>query len=224
MRAWMMLLIAITLPGCLMEAVTVTAIQGEMAAQNIQAGNRAMGKANDTKNKIELESAINSFAGTRGHFPATLAELAPGYIAEVPTQANGMAWGYDPKTGKLSYRPLGSGTTEARPNLAMTPQDGENLFQLRKAIYTYWQMTGYYPESLSSLAPLYMQTMPSMASENPFLYDKQTGVVSHPGEFAHQQQLQVGSPTGAQSADGQARDVTGDHSDRQLKALNELGF
>lgn len=226
MRYCLLVLIGTLFSGCLMEAVTVTAIQGELAAQSAQSGNRALGKAKDSRAKIELESAVNSYAGLTGYYPASLEVLVPNYIPAIPVQSNGMGFGYDPKTGRVSVRLLSDTPARVPQNLEMSGADRENLFQLREAIYAYWEMTGYYPESLESLSPLYIAVTPTMSSGGAFPYSKQTGIVSHPGEHrvvpgAVSQGGQVGSRA---AAGGQAGAISGTHSQKQLEVLDELGF
>ena len=224
MRFCIIAILALCSSGCLMEAVTVTAIQGELAAQNMKASNRALGKAKDSKAEIELASAINSYAGTTGFYPKKLQELVPNYIVEIPTQSNGLEFAYDSARGKVSYVPLGSAQPVRPENAIMTQSDQQNLGDIRDAIYSYWEMTGNYPESLESLSPLYIQTIPIMSSGDSFPYNRHTGVVSHPAEFQRPQApTPVGQPAG-RSASGQVGAIANGHSQRQLDTLNELGF
>ena len=224
MRHCMIIIIGLCSSGCLMEVVTVTAIQGEMAAQSAQAGNQALGKANDTKSKIELESAINTYAGLTGHYPTSLDALVPNYLPTVPAQSNGKLFGYDPKTGKVTILPWDANQPAAPPRQDMTRADMNNLNQLRQAIYRYWEMTGYYPESLESLSPLYITRIPTMSSGGSFPYNRRTGNVSHPGEYQPTQGAKAGQSVGGRSPGGQANAIAGAHSQKQLKMLDDLGF
>ncbi|MFP6598765.1 MAG: hypothetical protein VCC01_15010 [Candidatus Hydrogenedentota bacterium] len=223
MRCCMIIFTILCSSGCLMEAVTVTAIQGEMAAQNAQAGSQALAKAKDTKSKIELESAINTYAGLNGFYPSSLHALEPSYFPAVPTRSNGNSFGYDSKTGKVTILPWDQNQPEST-RTEMTQADVNNLSQLRGAVYRYWEMTGYYPQSLESLSPLYITKIPTMSTGGAFPYNKRTGLVSHPGERGATQNIGAGQSAGTRSAGGQANGIAGTHTQKQLKVLDDLGF
>lgn len=229
MRHSIVLVIALCSTGCLMEVVTVTAIQGELAAENAQASVRVLGQAKDFKARIELESALSAYKIDKEHYPAALTDLVPIYIAAVPALSNGLEFGYDPATGALTEQRLGARQASSAQAPAFTQQDVQHLYNLRKAIYDYGQMNGRYPESLDVLLPLYIQSLPRMASGQVYPYNSQSGVVSHPGEYqAYNQQRNTGQSggqsSGPRTAGGQANSISGGHSQRQLKALDDLGF
>ena len=52
-------------------------------------------------NLAALKNAIQAFNTQEGHFPKTLDELAPKYIAKVPDAPSGFKYAYDPATGEL---------------------------------------------------------------------------------------------------------------------------
>lgn len=229
MRHLIVLLIALCSTGCLMEVVTVTAIQGELAAENAQASVRVLGQAKDFKARTELESALIAYKIDKEYYPTTLTDLVPIYIAAIPTLSNGLEFGYDPATGELTEQRLGAEQTSTRQAPAFTQLDAQHLYNIRKAIYDYGQMNGLYPESLDALLPLYIQSLPRMASGQFYPYNNQTGTVSHPGEYqAYNQQGSAGQgtgqPSGSRTAGGQVNSISGGHSQRQLKALDDLGF
>ena len=219
----LIIIIVLCSSGCLMEAITVTAIQGEMAAQNAQAANSALGKAKDSKAKIELEFAINTYAGVKGIYPTSLDALVPRYLPVIPAQSNGNSFGYDPTTGKVTIQPWDA-AQPAAPRQELTQADMNNLTQLRNAVYRYWEMTGYYPDSLDSLSPLYITRIPTMSSGGSFPYNKRRGLVSHPGERRLTQSAGVGQSAGGGLADGRANVVADAYSQKQLKVLDDLGF
>ena len=218
MRYLMIIALGFISSGCLLEVLTTTAIQGELAAQNATAGQQVLNSAKDTKGKTELDSAIQMYTFDKEHYPQTLNDLVPRYLPAVPLRGNGQPFGYDPATGKVSLRvettPYGGASS------SMTAADVQNLGLIRDAIYTYWQSTGYTPESLDRLVPLYMDSLPSMSSGGAFIYDKTTGEVTHPAEFS--------TPTAATSGGGaprqQAQGIGEAHSQSQLEALSELGY
>jgi hypothetical protein len=58
-------------------------------------------------NMTALQQAIQKFNSQEGHFPKTLDELAPKYIAKVPDAPAGYAYNYNAATGELK---LGRGS------------------------------------------------------------------------------------------------------------------
>ncbi len=52
-------------------------------------------------NLMALKNAIQAFNTKEGHFPKTLDELAPKYIAKIPDAPAGFRYAYDPATGEL---------------------------------------------------------------------------------------------------------------------------
>ncbi len=52
-------------------------------------------------NITALRQAVQAFDTKEGHFPKTLDELAPNYIAKIPDAPSGFKYAYDPATGEL---------------------------------------------------------------------------------------------------------------------------
>lgn len=52
-------------------------------------------------NLMSLKNAIQAFNTKEGHFPKTLDELVPTYIAKIPDAPAGYKYAYDPATGEL---------------------------------------------------------------------------------------------------------------------------
>lgn len=52
-------------------------------------------------NMMALKQAIQAFNTKEGHYPKTLDELAPNYIAKIPDAPSGFKYAYDPATGDL---------------------------------------------------------------------------------------------------------------------------
>ena len=217
MRYILLLALGVIHSGCLLEVMTTTAIQGEMAAQNASQGQQTIHYAKDMKGKTELEQAIKLYAFDTNHNPAVLSDLVPKYLPEVPLRGNGQPFHYDSSTGKILMN------VNTIPNqgavLSMTQGDMQNLELIRDAIYTYWQTTGRYPSSLDSLTPLYMDAVPSMSSGGSFLYDVTTGAVNHPVE------LRAPVPNQGNNASQQPpKMIQENYSDSQLETLVELGL
>jgi hypothetical protein len=220
MRLLLILTICFSCTGCLLEVMTTTAIQGELAAENAQSANHARDRANDTKSKIELESAVRAYSGLSGQYPASLDVLVPNYIPALPLQSNGKSFGYTPSNGTVFIQRDTIGR-QAPAQLTMTATDVTNLDALRGAIYRYWETTGRYPPNLESLAPIYIAVVPVMSSGGQFGYDVTRGVVSHPAEAS--QASAPNRPIGTR-AGGDAVGISDAHNQQQQKALDDLGF
>ena len=59
--------------------------------------------------------------------------------------------------------------------------DGKNLERLQQEIQAYGDDTGYYPASLASLVPDYLEAVPRTHDGKAFTYNAQTGMVGLPG-------------------------------------------
>jgi hypothetical protein len=217
MRYFLVLMLGVLSSGCLLELMTTTAIQGKLAAESATQGQAAMNQAKDMKGKTELEQAIKMYTFDQDRYPSSLDDLVPRYLPALPLRGNDQAFSYDPRRGKVSNdvqtKPYG-GSGSAR----MTNQDVTNLTALRQAIYGYWQATRRYPDSLSSLEPLYIQTVPTMSSGGAYLYDPTTGGVNHPEE------LRVPSSPQQNNSTRQPKMIQENYSDSQLETLVDLGF
>jgi hypothetical protein len=49
-----------------------------------------------------LTQAIQQYNAAEGHYPQTLQDLAPNYIAKVPQAPAGYKFNYDPTSGSVS--------------------------------------------------------------------------------------------------------------------------
>ncbi len=223
MKQIVLLILLVGLPGCLMEVLTTTAIQGELAAQNASSATRALSYAKDSTGKTELVQAMQIYRAEKGHYPATLEELVPNYLPALPVQSNGQPYGYDPATGEIytgSRRP-------AIPHAAvpeMTPADRQNVEQVRNLVYQYWQTTGRYPESLDVLVPGYAASLPTMSNGQSFSYNAQSGMVYHPAEMVPPPIPAQGGAAGSSSAGGNPSSIADGHSQQQLNVMNQLGL
>jgi ABC-type glycerol-3-phosphate transport system substrate-binding protein len=52
-------------------------------------------------NVTALKQSVQTFKTQEGHFPQTLDELAPKYIAKIPDAPSGYKYTYNPATGEL---------------------------------------------------------------------------------------------------------------------------
>jgi hypothetical protein len=171
----LLLLIPIVCPGCLVEVLTTTAIQGELAARNAQSGAAALNHAKESRARIEAEQAIRAYQAEKGTYPPSLNALIPNYLASVPLHPDGRPYGYDPATGKLLEEPVRA------PSVAgYTATDQRNLEAIGDAIYRYWESTRQYPRTLADLAPTYMSRVPTLESGAAFEYDAVSGAVYPP--------------------------------------------
>lgn len=165
------LLLPLCLCGCLAEVATTTAITGTLQAQQLGAMQRQVSNAAESTGKVNLQRALDTYKAEKGAPPATLEELAPGWIPAIPTHPDGGSYGYDPVTGTLY-------TTAAE---AARVIDNRMLGQIKDAINQYGTAVGYYPPTLDALVPQYLSASPRTASGQEFVYNNQNGALSVPG-------------------------------------------
>ena len=246
MRAFSILAV-LAFSGCGVELLTTTAIQGELQAQQMKALKGQVEHAAGTSGQVNLQRAIDTYRAETGVNPPSLEALVPNYIAQIPVQAGGAPYGYDPSTGRLL---TGAGAASAA-------SEQQTLQEIRAAINRYGTATGYYPPTLDALVPNYLPAPPRTSSGQPFLYNNQNGYVDVPpvaagsaaprgapagrgmpvgggpmGEvmtgIGMQQQLGSQSHAGSASAGTRMREqtgvATGDHNARQNQIMNDLGL
>jgi outer membrane murein-binding lipoprotein Lpp len=56
---------------------------------------------------VTLKQAVQTFNTQEGHFPKTLDELTPKYIAQIPAAPAGYTMTYDPTTGEVKLNRAG---------------------------------------------------------------------------------------------------------------------
>jgi hypothetical protein len=223
MRYFLLVLITLTMPACLMEVLTTTAIQGELQAQNASAANRTLTHAKDNQAKAQLQHGINAYTAEHGQYPSSLYVLVPDYVTSVPLQTNGQSFGYDPATGAITSGPAAQGS-QGGQYPTVTPQDKKNMEMIGDAIYVYWESTGYYPASLDSLTPLYITKLPKMSTGENYWYNTQTGLVFHPGEQSQNNsggQFSTGASSGGAGLLGETTTAIGIQN--QLGNMNQGG-
>jgi hypothetical protein len=242
MRGLICLLLTLPLSGCLLEVMTTTAVQGELAARQLKGAKKQIARAQGMASETEITQAIKVYQGEKGSNPPSLDALVPEYLPAIPAKADGSAYGYDPATGALLDQPL-----PATPAAA----DWTKLDQLRAAIQQYGTDTTWYPATLQDLVPKYLPAVPAMADGRAFVYDNQSGQVYMPeaqpapaapkpaygtspvaaetvGAIGISQQLDNMSTAGTSAAGSRGRastqQVGGNYSDRQMQTADELGL
>ena len=211
-RISILCLVSAALAGCGVELLTTTAVQSELQAEQAKALRGQAGKAAETSGRIQLERAIQTYRAENGANPPSLEALTPQYLPQVPTHADGTPYAYDPATGEVG----GAANAAQRP----TPQDYRAMKRLRQAINQYGRATGYYPGSLEALVPQYLKQIPRTSGGEPFLYNKQTGVVRHPQAGAAQNRGGQPAPGGGTPM---SEAVTGMGVRQELNRMNQSG-
>ncbi len=234
--------VPIILSSCGVELLTTTAIQGELQAQQLKSMQRQVQGIADQTGKINLERAIQTFRAENGRYPSSLNELVPQYLPSLPSPSGDSAYSFDPITGQVITVPS-----------SIPSEDIRKMEQVKYAIVQYAQATGYYPATLDSLYPTYLSFVPRTSDGQAFIYNAQTGGVSHPlfagaqtpqtttpatpvgsypmnsvtGGMAVQQQLN--SMTNSSGAVGSysrqsVQNVQNDYSNKQNKVMDDLGL
>jgi type II secretory pathway pseudopilin PulG len=207
-------LVSLALTGCGVELLTTTAIQGELQAQQLQAMRGQVQGAADSTGRINLERAIRTYQADAGVWPPSLEVLVPNFIPALPVKSDGTPYGYDPATGQLSDAPAGG----------PAPQDLQTMAAIRNAINQYGTETGYYPANLDQLYPNYLVSPPRTASGEPFLYDNQTGAVTHPHPAQPAGVQRPQAPTAGMGGAGPMGEVmTGMGVQQQLNSMGQSG-
>ena len=243
MRYYHFLLPALLLPGCMAEVLTTAAIQADLQAKQAGAAQQTLSHVKSDMGEVNLQRAVDLYQADKGSLPTSLAVLVPDYIDAIPPRGDGGAFGYNPLTGKVLETDMGP-----------TAADYLMMDQIKTAINAYGTATGLYPPTLDTLNQSgYLPVPPRTESGQPFNYNNQNGAVTHPldghvaaqapraggvggggplGEvttgIAMQEELNRSSNAGATAAGTQGRtsprSAAAEQSQRQEKALDELGF
>lgn len=170
MRFAIILLTIPLLSGCLLDVLTSTAIQGELQAQQATAAKSTLDRVTNDTGQVNLQHAVDLYQADKGGYPESLSQLVPAYINPIPARADGGAFGYNPVTGRVLDDDSGP-----------APEDYLLMERINTAINAYGNATNYYPGSLDDLARAgYLPAPPRTAAGEQFLYDNQTGAVTHP--------------------------------------------
>lgn len=243
MKGWIAALAFAALSGCGVELLTATAIEGDLQAKQASTLTRELKYVKETTALTTAKEAIRTYQAEKGSLPPSLEALVPGFLAEVPRQADGTPYFYNPVTGQLLDSP------------APTAEDRRTIEQINNAIYQYGTAVGYYPPTLDALVPQYLPVAPRTAAGELFSYNNQNGEVRHPragmapagaaaprgggvgaggpmGEamtgMAIQNDLNNMSSGGSSAAGSRARqgvrDLGSAQTDRQNAAMDSLGL
>ncbi len=217
--------------GCGVELLSTAAVESELQARNAKAATQTLDLVKKRVSGINVSQAIQTYRAENGTNPPSLEALVPKYLAEVPRKADGTPYHYDPATGTVSETPV--------YNNAAAAADQQRIFEIKNAIQRYGTATGYYPPTLDALYPAYLSQVPRTASGGQFIYNNQNGEVSvpggspasapHAGALPGMPQLQGGGGNaGATAVRSQARGniqgLAGQQTDRQNRAMDELGL
>ncbi len=173
--------LVVSLAGCGLELLGATAIRGEMEKDSLQVLKRQMDHAQNTSSDLEVKHTIQAYYAETGQYPPSLEALVPEWLPAVPTKPDGMPYGYNPATGQLLDQPM--------PVVRQRGEtDAQKMARIQDAIIQYGTAIGFYPESLQSLVPQYLASVPKTASGQDFLYNMQDGGLYHPNPAALEQQ------------------------------------
>jgi hypothetical protein len=93
------IVVAMSVAGCSKHAQPAT--PGTDATANAPTNSSPQPVQTQLKGLAGLKQAIQTFNTTEGHFPKSLDELAPKYIAQVPPPPGGYKFAYNAATGEL---------------------------------------------------------------------------------------------------------------------------
>jgi len=250
MRYGILILMTVLLPGCVLELLTTTAIQADLQAQQASAAQNTLNRVTNDTGQINLQRAIDLYQAEKAAYPASLDLLVPGFIDAIPTRADGGNFGYNPVTGKVldddsgpapadylmmeqilaAINAYGTATGYYPPTLEALAAAGYLPVFPRTATgdsFQYNNQNGAVAHPLEG--PLAVATpapAPRTGSNLPAggggpMGEAMTGI-------AIQQQLNSNSNAGTSAASGRgragARDAAAQQSDRQVRALDDLGF
>jgi hypothetical protein len=205
--------LALLAGGCGVELLTTTAIEGKLQADNLKAMKGQVNRVADSTAKVNLQRAIDTYYAEKGHYPSSLAELAPAYMPSIPTRPDGAPYSYDSATGKLLDGP---GPVTTGP----TQGDVQKMNQIWVAIDQYGRATGYYPPSLAALVPTYLPALPKTDSGQDFIFNPQTAQLLHPAQAAAPAQpVQPARPAGVGGAGPMGEVMTGIGIQNQLNSM-----
>ncbi len=239
--------ICVVLAGCGAEILTATAIRGELGARQAKSAVKQLDYAKGKVGALNIDQAVQTYRAEHGANPPSLEALVPQYLPEIPQQADGTPYHYDPVSGKLSATPPAGGISQ---------EDQRMMSAIHAAINAYGTATGYYPSTLDTLYPQYLSQMPRTSTGQPFLYNNQNGQVTHPAQQATgrtpaqhvqpvagggagpmgevmtgigiQQELGRMSTGGASAAQSRARggvdNTSNQHTSQQMQVMDQLGL
>jgi hypothetical protein len=95
-----LLIAGAVLPGCILELLTTTAIQGELQAQNAASATKQLEHTRRMADEMKVKQAIDVYRAENAAYPPSLEALVPEYLDAVPVDPIGKPlFAYDPSTG-----------------------------------------------------------------------------------------------------------------------------
>lgn len=232
--------------GCGVELLTTTAITSNLQKEQMGAAKRQLDQAANTSTKTNAQQAIRLYQAEKGQYPPSLEALVPSYLAELPRKADGTPYGYDPATGSLLDGPVQGAIPQADMQTMNAIRNAINSYGTATGFYpgTLDVLTPTYlatpPRTVDGRAFLYNNQTgevrhPGTSAGQAAAPSVNRGAVGGAGPLGEtmtgigiQQQLQNSSQGGANAAGNrsrsQSRDISSDHSDRQLRAIENLGL
>jgi hypothetical protein len=101
MRYCRFLLPALLLPGCMVELLTTAAIDADLQAKQASAAQKTLSNVKSDTGQMNLQHAVDLYQGEKGGYPESLSMLVPNYIEAIPPRGDGGAFGYNPVTGRV---------------------------------------------------------------------------------------------------------------------------
>ena len=202
MRNGLILVLALATAGCGVELLATTAIRGELEKENMSNMKKTLEHVKGTTSNLGVQQAIDAYRAENGENPPSLEALVPEYLTEIPTQADGTPYGYDPAQGVLLDGPV------AQPARAAAPKESDfaKKQKIEAAIASYLVANGYYPTSLWALVPDYLPAYIKTNSGQDFSYNAETGNVFMPNPVAEPGSDALGAPAQASSPQRRVRE------------------
>lgn len=86
----------------------------DSASGQILTGAAASGPTSADNEKLQrIQTAINAYAQATRYYPASLDQLSPLYMGEIPKTDGGQAFRYDPNTGQAAFPAMGGSSMGA---------------------------------------------------------------------------------------------------------------
>lgn len=242
------LLPALLLPGCMLELLTTTAIEADLQAKQASAAQQTLSNVKSDTGQMSLQQAVDLYNAEKGAYPQSLAMLVPNFIDAIPPRGDGGAFGYNPVTGKVLE--TDAGPTAADYLMMEKIRTAINAYGSASGYYPPTLDTlaqaGYLPapprtesgqpfnynnQNGAFSHPLEGPVTAAMPAQSP----RPGGGVGGGGPMgeamtgiAMQEQLNSNSNAGTSAAGARgrtgARGAAAEQTQRQEKALNELGF
>lgn len=219
--------IPLFLSGCMVDMLMSTAIEGELQKEQLGTLKKQLDNAKQTTSDIEVKHAIQIYAAEKGKYPASLEELVPDYLPQVPTQPDGSPYRYDPASGQIFDGPA-QPVVPTHPPMSQGSNE-DKMIQIRGAINQYGMATGYYPPSLQALVPTYLPAVPKANNGMDFIYTPENGALYEPAGTAPTRPMPAGgygntAPGGAGGGVSPMTEaMTGIGMQRQLDNMSNAG-